>query len=138
MYQVSNQLKNLLVEHYTAEYAGMTAEELLESNYFLMLSGSMVKMANEKKPTYSASIALQKAINDEPTSNYALEWVRKDMYGVLGRPLGYHDCLIARLILADMVLSDTKSISNGFDIKKEVEALKASFIESFNVARQSA
>ena len=51
MYQVSETLKNLLVEHYTAEYAGMTAEELLESNYFLMLSGSMVKMANEKKNT---------------------------------------------------------------------------------------
>ena len=54
MYQVSNQLKNLLVECYTNEYADMSAEELLESEYFISLSYKMQNLAKAHTSKYVA------------------------------------------------------------------------------------
>lgn len=139
MYQVSNQLKNLVIESYTMEYAGMTAEELLESDYIIRLSYKIEKIAKTRTPKYAVNAYLLKVLNNEYVVNRAAEECRQAMYGFRSSALTWRETMIAKIILSDLIIVDEMfDLSNDFDIKKEVEAFKASFIESFNAARQSA
>ena len=138
MYQVSNQLKNLLVECYTKEYAGMSAEELLESDYIIRLSRKIENVAKAHMPKYVAGRCFQRVLNDEPAVNAAAERCRQAIYGYKV-PLSWRDGMIGKIILSEIILADEMfEVPSSFDIEKEVEAFKASFISSFNAARQSA
>lgn len=138
MYQVSETLKALLVECYTAEYTNMTADELLESEYFITLSYKMQNLAKAHTPKYVAGRCFQRVLNDEPAVNAAAERCRQAIYGYKV-PLSWRDGMIGKIILSDLILTDEMfEVPNSFDIAQEVEAMKASFIESFNAARQSA
>lgn len=139
MYQISNQLMNLLVECYTKEYAGMSAEELLESDYIIRLSYKIEKVAKAHTPKYTAGLCLQRVLADEPTVNQGAERCRKAMYGAGTKILSWRETMIAKIILSEIILADEMfEVPYAFDIFQEVEAFKASFIESFNAARQSA
>lgn len=138
MYQVSNQLMNLIVECYTMEYAGMTAEELLESDYIIRLSRKIENVAKTHMPKYVAGRCFQRVLNDEPAVNAAAERCRQAIYGYKV-PLSWRDGMIGKIILSEIILTDEMlEVPSSFDIEKEVDAFKASFIESFNAARQSA
>ena len=138
MYQVSNQLMNLVVECYTKEYAGMSAEELLESDYIIRLSRKIENVAKAHTPKYAAGRCLQRVLNNEATPNQAAERCRQAIYGYKV-PLSWRDGMIGKIILSDLILTDEMfEVPNSFDIVQEVEAFKASFITSFNTARQSA
>lgn len=138
MYQVSNQLMNLIVESYTKEYAGMTAEELLESDYIIRLSRKIENAAKTHTPKYVAGRCFQRVLNNEPAVNAAAERCRQAIYGYKV-PLSWRDGMIGKIILSEIILTDEMfEVPSSFDIEKEVEAFKVSFIESFNAARQSA
>nr|DAM88308.1 MAG TPA: hypothetical protein [Caudoviricetes sp.] len=138
MYQVSNQLMNLLVECYTKEYANMSAEELLESDYIIRLSRKIENVAKTHIPKYAAERCLQRVLNNEATPNQAAERCRQAIY-TYAVPMSWRDGMIAKIILSEIILADEMfEVPNAFDIEKEVEAFKASFITSFNAARQSA
>lgn len=138
MYQVSETLKNLVIESYTTEYAGMTAEELLESDYIIRLSRKIENIAKAHTPKYVAGRCFQRVLNDEPAANAAAERCRQAIYGYKV-PMSWRDGMIGKIILSEIILADEMfEVPNAFDIEKEVEAFKASFIESFNAARQSA
>ena len=138
MYQVSNQLMNLIVESYTKEYAGMTAEELLESDYIIRLSRKIENAAKTHTPKYVAGRCFQRVLNNEPAVNAAAERCRQAIYGYKV-PLSWRDGMIGKIILSEIILTDEMfEVPSSFDIEKEVEAFKASFIESFNAARQPA
>lgn len=138
MYQVSNQLMNLIVECYTKEYIGMSAEELLESDYIIRLSRKIENVAKAHMPKYAAGRCLQRVLNNEATPNQAAERCRQAIY-TYAVPMSWRDGMIGKIILSEIILADEMfEVPNAFDIEKEVEAFKASFIESFNAARQSA
>ena len=138
MYQVSNQLMNLLVECYTKEYAGMSAEELLESDYIIRLSRKIENVAKAHTPKYAAGRCLQRVLNNEATPNQAAERCRQAIY-TYTVPMSWRDGMIAKIILSEIILADEMfEVPNAFDIEKEVEAFKASFISSFNAARKTA
>ena len=138
MYQVSNQLMSLIVECYTKEYAGMTAEELLESDYIIRLSRKIENVAKGHTSKYVAGRCFQRVLNDEPAVNAAAERCRQAIYG-FKVPLSWRDGMIGKIILSEIILTDEMfEVPSSFDIEKEVEAFKASFIESFNAARKSA
>lgn len=138
MYQVSETLKNLIAESYTKEYAGMTAEELLESDYIIRLSRKIENAAKTHTPKYVAGRCFQRVLNDEPAMNAAAERCRQAIYGYKV-PLSWRDGMIGKIILSDLILTDEMfEVLNSFDIAQEVEAFKAFFITSFNIARQSA
>lgn len=138
MYQVSETLKNLIVESYTKEYARMAAEELLESDYIIRLSRKIENAAKTHTPKYVAGRCFQRVLNDEPAVNAAAERCRQAIYSYKV-PLSWRDGMIGKIILSEIILADEMfEVPNAFDIEKEVEAFKASFIDSFNAARQSA
>ena len=138
MYQVSNQLMSLIIECYTKEYIGMSAEELLESDYIIRLSRKIENVAKAHTPKYVAGRCFQRVLNDEPAVNAAAERCRQAIYGYKV-PLSWRDGMISKIILSALILTDEMfEVPNSFDIAQEVEAFKVSFIDSFNAARQSA
>ena len=138
MYQVSETLKNIAIESYTKEYAGMSAEELLESDYIIRLSRKIENIAKQHTPKYVAGRCLQKVLNNESVPNQPAERCRQAIY-TYTVPMSWRDGMIGKIILSEIILADEMfEVPNAFDIEKEVEAFKASFVSSFNAARQSA
>ena len=85
-----------------------------------------------------AGRCLQRVLNNESTPNQPAERCRQAIY-TCTVPMSWRDGMIAKIILSEIILADEMfEVPNAFDIEKEVEAFKASFIESFNAARQSA
>ena len=98
----------------------------------------MQNLAKAHTPKYVAGICFQRVLNDEPAVNAAAERCRQAIYGYKV-PLSWRDGMIGKIILSDLILTDEMfEVPNSFDIAQEVEAFKASFIEAFNAAKQSA